>query len=43
LRAARRAVVRRGKVIAETAERMSRLSLEGRPDLVDPASYAPPR
>ena len=35
------AVVRRGRVIAETPPRVSRLQLEGRPDAVDPASYSP--
>ena len=41
LRAAKLAVVRRGRVIAETAPRRSRLALDGRPDAVDPAAYAP--
>jgi cytosine deaminase len=41
LRAARLAVVRRGKVISECAPRTARLALEGRPETVDPASYAP--
>ena len=41
LKAARLAVVRRGKVIAETAPRETRLSLGGRPATVDPAAYAP--
>ncbi|MHC5655719.1 amidohydrolase family protein [Stappia sp. ICDLI1TA098] len=41
LRARRLAVVRRGRVIAESAPAVSRLSLEGRPELVDPAAYAP--
>ncbi len=41
LKALRLAVVRRGRVIAESAPRVSRLSLEGRPGEVDPAAYAP--
>jgi cytosine deaminase len=41
LRARRLAVVRRGRVIAESAPAVSRLSLEGRPEMVDPAAYAP--
>jgi cytosine deaminase len=41
LKATRLAVVRRGRVIAEAAPRLSRLALEGRPGEVDPAAYAP--
>ncbi len=41
LKATRLAVVRGGRIIAETPARLSRLSLEGRPETVDPASYAP--
>jgi cytosine deaminase len=41
LKATRLAVVRRGRVIAEAAPRLSRLALEGRPGEVDPATYAP--
>jgi cytosine deaminase len=41
LKAARLAVVRRGRVIAEAPRRVTRLSLEGRPGEVDPAAYAP--
>ncbi len=41
LRATRLFVVRRGKVISETPARGARLSLDGRPDFVDPATYAP--
>jgi cytosine/creatinine deaminase len=41
LRANRLFVVRRGKVIAQTAPRISTLTLAGRPSEVDPASYAP--
>jgi cytosine deaminase len=42
LRATRLAVVRRGRVIAEAAPRVSRLSLPGRPGEVDGSAYAPP-
>jgi cytosine deaminase len=42
LKATRLAVVRRGKMIAETPARIGRLSLDGRPSSVDPAAYAPP-
>ncbi|TCU29447.1 cytosine deaminase [Rhizobium azibense] len=41
LKANRLSVVRRGKVIAETAPRMAMLSLEGRPSTVEPWRYAP--
>jgi cytosine deaminase len=41
LKATRLFVVRRGRVIAEGAPRVSALDLPGRPALVDPASYAP--
>jgi cytosine deaminase len=41
LKAARLFVVRRGKVIAEGTPRVSALDLPGRPELVDPSSYAP--
>ena len=41
LKAARLAVIRRGRVIAEAEPRVSRLTLEGRPEEVDPADYAP--
>jgi cytosine deaminase len=41
LKATRLAVIRNGKVIAETPPRRATLSLDGRPDLVDPAAYAP--
>jgi cytosine deaminase len=41
LRAERLAVVRRGRVIARTPERRTALSLEGRPETLDPADYAP--
>lgn len=41
LKANRLAVVKRGKVIAETAPRITNLHLAGRPAAVDGASYAP--
>ena len=41
LKATRLAVIRRGKVIAETPARVATLSLDGRPSSVDPADYAP--
>ena len=41
IRAARLFVIRRGKVIASTPRRVSALSLEGRPAVLDPADYAP--
>ncbi|WP_428030601.1 amidohydrolase family protein [Ancylobacter sp.] len=41
LKAARLFVVRRGRVVAEGAPRVSVLDLPGRPGLVDPSAYAP--
>jgi cytosine deaminase len=41
LRPARLTVIRRGRVIAETPPERARLSLDGRPESVDPAAYAP--
>lgn len=41
LKAQRRFVVRRGKVIAQTVPRVASLDLPGRPKEVDPATYAP--
>jgi cytosine deaminase len=41
LKATRLAVIRRGKVIAETPARIGKLALDGRPASVDPAAYAP--
>ncbi|GGA39552.1 amidohydrolase family protein [Pelagibacterium lentulum] len=41
LKANRLFVIKRGKVIADTAPRVARLHLEGRPEIVDGASYAP--
>ncbi len=41
LRATRLAVIRNGRVISRTAPNIARLELQGRPDLVDPASYSP--
>ncbi|HSI41163.1 MAG TPA: amidohydrolase family protein [Xanthobacteraceae bacterium] len=43
LKAARLFVVRRGRVIAEGAPRVSALDLPGRPALVDASAYAPAR
>lgn len=43
LKPTRLAVVRNGKVIAETEPRVARLNLSGRPGIVDSAAYAPPR
>lgn len=42
MKATRLAVVRRGRVIAETPAKISRLALEGRPGTVDGSTYAPP-
>ena len=42
LRATRLAVIRAGKIIAETPPRVAQLALEGRPAMLDPADYAPP-
>jgi cytosine/creatinine deaminase len=42
MKATRLAVVRRGRVIAETPATISRLALDGRPDSVDGSAYAPP-
>ncbi|MBN2759654.1 MAG: amidohydrolase family protein [Rhodobacteraceae bacterium] len=41
LRPVRLKVIRRGKVIAETAPERSSLAIEGRPDSIVPADYAP--
>ncbi|MCF3643049.1 amidohydrolase family protein [Rhizobium sp. TRM95111] len=41
LKATRLAVIRRGKVIARSAPRVSQLMLAGRPSSVDAAAYAP--
>ena len=41
LKAARLAVVRRGRIIARSERRQSCLALEGRPSIVDASSYAP--
>lgn len=41
LKATRLSVVKSGRVISETAPRKASLSLTGRPEMVDPASYAP--
>ena len=42
LKPPRLAVIRRGRVVAEAAERLSSLALDGRPARLDPADYAPP-
>ena len=41
LRARRLAVIRQGRILAETDPHRVRLSLDGRPATLDPASYAP--
>ncbi|MEP4033859.1 amidohydrolase family protein [Roseibium polysiphoniae] len=41
LKATRLAVVRSGKIISQTPPRIAHLSLKGRPESVDPSSYAP--
>ena len=41
MKATRLAVIRQGRVLAETAPRMARLDLPGRPAVLDPAEYAP--
>jgi cytosine/creatinine deaminase len=41
MKPARLAVIREGRVLAETAPRISALSLPGRPATLDPAAYAP--
>src|SRR6056297_1452149 len=43
LRATRLAVIREGRVLSRTPPRVATLSLDGRPDTLDPADYAPPR
>ncbi|KUP91616.1 amidohydrolase family protein [Tritonibacter horizontis] len=42
LKATRLAVIRKGRILSRTAPRIATLSLTGRPDHIDPASYAPP-
>jgi len=41
LKATRLVVIRKGKVLSRTAPRVAALSLPGRPDMVNPAAYAP--
>ncbi|PTW62635.1 cytosine deaminase [Breoghania corrubedonensis] len=41
LKATRLAVIRRGRIIARTQPRIAELDIEGRPQTVDPADYAP--
>jgi cytosine deaminase len=42
LKAHRLLVVRRGRIVAQSPPHVTSLMLEGRPDHVDPAAYAPP-
>jgi len=42
LKAQRLLVVRRGRIVAQSPPNVMSLMLEGRPDHVDPAAYAPP-
>ncbi len=42
LKPARLTVIRAGRVVAETAPRLTQLDLPGRPDTVDASAYAPP-
>lgn len=42
LKATRLAVIREGRVLSSTAPRVAKLSLAGRPAMVNPADYAPP-
>jgi cytosine deaminase len=42
LKATRLAVIREGRVLSRTPAREARLSLDGRPETLDPADYAPP-
>ena len=41
LKATRLFVIRDGRLLAETAPRLTNLSLPGRPGVLDPAAYAP--
>ena len=41
LKATRLAVIRRGKVLAETPARIASLDIVGRDKFIDPAAYAP--
>lgn len=41
MKATRLHVIKRGKVIAQTPPRIPALHLDGRPNTLDPASYAP--
>jgi cytosine deaminase len=41
LRATRLAVIRRGRVVGRTPPRVTDLAMAGRPNTIDPASYAP--
>ena len=42
LKATRLAVIRGGRVLSRTPARVAALSIDGRPDMIDPAAYAPP-
>jgi cytosine deaminase len=42
MKATRLAVIREGRVLSRTPARVGTLSLDGRPDTLDPADYAPP-
>jgi cytosine deaminase len=42
MKATRLAVIREGRVLSRTPPRVATLSLDGRPDTLDPADYAPP-
>jgi cytosine deaminase len=42
LKATRLAVIREGRVLSRTPARAAVLSLDGRPETLDPADYAPP-
>ncbi|TNJ48401.1 amidohydrolase family protein [Phaeobacter sp. B1627] len=41
LKATRLAVIKRGKILSRTAPRLATLTLPGRPQMLDPAAYAP--
>jgi cytosine deaminase len=41
LKAARLAVVRRGRLVAESGRRLTNVYLPGRPGAVDPSTYVP--
>jgi len=41
MKATRLAVIKHGKVLARTGPRIAELNLSGRPETLDPATYAP--